>query len=288
MKEHPDKGGDPEKFKQISEAYETLSDDEKRAQYDNPQPNMGHEGMFNFFNQMFQGVNTRRKLGDAIKDVEMTLDRVYHGTELKFKIKLEQACQDCQIKCNSCNGSGTIHIGVHIMTIQQTCPECGGKGVGYRGCAGCTHGAKSTERLIQIRVPPGCPDGHAFAFEGLGEQKVRMTDVSGDLIIRIRIKKHEHFDRDGDNLIFKPTINFVDSLIGFPLIVPHFGGTFMYDTRQLGVIDPTRVYDIPGKGMNENSSLKVIFRISYPNRPWSSAEASMIKEMFELKIKDIV
>ncbi len=284
MKEHPDKGGDPEKFKKISEAYETLSDDDRRAQYDNP----GHEGMFNFFSQMFQGVNTRRKFGDAVKDVELPLDKMYHGTELKFKINLENVCPDCQVKCAHCGGSGSVHIGVHIMTIQQTCPACAGRGVSNRGCTGCDHGIKRTERLIQVRVPPGCPDGHCFVFEGLGEQRVRPTDASGDLMIRIRTRKHELFDRDGDNLIYKPTIKFVDSLIGFPLIVQHFGGTFMYDTRQLGVIDPTRVYDIPGKGMNEHSSMKVIFRISYPTRPWTSEEASMIKDMFELKIKGAV
>jgi DnaJ-class molecular chaperone len=288
MKEHPDKGGNSEKFKKISEAYETLSDDDKRSQYDNPQPDVGHDGMFNFFNQMFQGGHSRRKLDDAVKDVEISLDKIYHGTELKFKINLENMCQDCQVKCTHCNGTGSIHIGVHIMTIQQPCPACGGRGFSSRGCTGCDRGTKRTERLIQIRIPPGCPDGHAFVFEGLGQQKVRSNDISGDLAIRIRIKQHELFTRDGDNLIFKPTIGFVDSLIGFPLVVPHFGDTFMYDTRQLGVIDPTRVYDIPGKGMNEHSSMKVIFRVSYPKRPWTSAEASMIKETFELKIKDIV
>lgn len=290
MKNHPDKGGDPEKFKQISEAYEVLTNDEKRAEYDNPHSE--HADVLNFFNQMFGGGGgpqrrAARQLGDIIKDIEIPLSKVYHGTELKFKITLEQKCFSCYDKCRTCNGNGVIRMSHHMIqmiVMEQPCPQCGGGGGRSLGCMQCSMGTLNTERLVQLRIPSGCPDGKAFVFEGFGEQKTKPSDISGNLIIRVRVKNDSKFERDGDALILRHRISFVESIIGFPLIVPHFDGSFMFDTRQWGVIDPTRVYEIPEKGMN-GAPLKVIFTIDYPKRPWTSTESSIIRECFELKIK---
>ncbi len=284
MKEHPDKGGDPEKFKKISEAYEVLSDDDKRQQYDNP----AQDDMFNFFNQMFQGGRpSQRKMGDVVRDIEIPLEKIYHGTSLKFKVTLNQKCEHCEQRCPMCKGVGMLRMGhpmIPMMAIERPCDHCQGKGSNHSGCLQCSMGNINTERLVQINIPSGCNEGETFVLEGLGEQKHKKTDISGNLVLRVHIKPDPNFERDGDALVYRPKIRFVESLVGMPLIIPHFDGTFMYDTRQLGVIDPTHTYEIPGKGIR-NGPLKLKFTIEYPKRPWTSEESSLIRDCFELKIK---
>ncbi len=291
MKFHPDKGGDPEKFKRISEAYETLSDDDRRNQYDNHNPfsgvggGSGHEDVMNFFNSMFNqgggGGGGTRKMNDVVHDMEIPLERAYHGADVKFKVTLDTWCTSCTKRCDYCKGSGFIQMGIQIMMIRQPCPNCSGNGVLHRGCTGCTRGTVPVDKLVQVRIPQWCEDGHQFVLEGFGHQKVKSSDVSGNLVIRIRVKPDPNFERVGRSLIFRPTISFVESLIGMPLVVPHFDGTTVVDTRQFGVIDPTRVYEVPEK------SLKIAFKIRYPTRPWTSDESASIRELFDLKIKNV-
>lgn len=284
MKMHPDKGGDPEKFKKLVEAYETLSDDEKRTAYDNPQSD-ADDMMSSFFSSMFSHQKQGpKKMGDILHEVEIPLRRAYHGSELKFKVSLNEWCMNCNVKCQHCNGSGSISIGFQqFMTIQQPCPACNGIGIHHRGCSSCVRGRINSERLVHVRIPKWCDDGHQVVLEGLGHQKVRESDVSGNLVIRVRVKSSdEHFERVGkDELLYKPSISFVESLVGVPLIIPHYDGSFMVDTRQFGAIDPTRAYDIQEK------NLKIVFKIRYPERPWTTDESNAIRECFELKIKNV-
>lgn len=284
MKMHPDKGGDPEQFKKLSEAYETLSDDDKRQAYDNPADDM----MSQFFNSMFSQQHAQRgpkKMGDVLHEIEIPLQRAYHGAELKFKISLDTWCMKCNVKCQHCNGSGAISIGFQqFMTIQQPCPACNGVGIHHRGCDSCKQGKINSERLVHVRVPKWCDDGYQIVLDGLGTQKVRESDVSGNLVIRIRVKSSdEHFERVGrDVLLYKPTISFSESVLGVPLVVPHYDGSFVVDTRQFGVIDPTKTYDVPGK------DLKILFKIRYPDRPWTSNESNTLRKCFdELKINGV-
>jgi DnaJ family protein A protein 2 len=289
MKNHPDKGGDSEKFKQISEAYEVLSNDEKRESYDNPNP---QADVMNFFNQMFGGQQQQQQhtqLGDIVKEIEIPLSRVFHGTDLKFKITLEQKCFACYERCKTCRGQGVVrmtHHMIQMIMMEQPCPQCHGRCGASRGCMQCSMGTVNVERLVHLKIPAGCPDGKMFAFEGFGEQKNKPNDIPGKLIIRIHVKNDSKFERDGDALLYKQNISFIDSILGFPLTVPHFDGTFVVDTRQWGVIDPTRVYEIPNKGMN-GAPIKVKFTIDYPKKIWTNQESSAIRECFELKIKSI-
>lgn len=278
MKLHPDKGGDPEQFKKVSEAYEVLSDDSQRAQYDNP-----HEDVMNFFSSMFsqQSRGPRvRKMDDIVHGIEIPLEKAYHGADIKFKISLDAWCMKCNLSCDYCNGTGTIQMGIKIMMISQPCPNCMGSGVVHRGCGECTSGTVKFDRLVHVRIPPWCEDGHQIVLEGLGHQKMKPSDVAGNLVIHVRVKPDPNFERVGDSLLYKPTVSFAESVLGMPLVVPHFDGSFMFDTRQFGVIDPTKVYDIPDK------PIKIAFKIMYPRRPWTSQESSALRECFELKIKD--
>jgi DnaJ-class molecular chaperone len=292
MKEHPDKGGDPEKFKKISEAYETLSDDDKRGQYDNPQPQFHNmhggipEEFHNIFSQMFhQQGGGRRKMDNEVREVKLPLNRIYNGTELKFKITLKQICETCIVNCTHCGGQGMIHARhpmIPMMSIQQPCGHCQGKGSSHKGCGECAGGTKHVERLVQIPVPTGCPDGHHVVLEGFGKQKMKTNDIAGDLIIVIRIE-NDIFERDGDSLIFKPKISLIDSVVGHPCVIPHYGGTFICDTRRFGVIDPRRLYEIEGKGLRATAPLKIQFDVQYPDGPMGPKDL----EMFQLKIRNM-
>lgn len=289
MKEHPDKGGDPEKFKQISEAYETLSDDDKRHQYDNPQQQFGGipEEFHSMFSQMFnqhQGPS-RRKMENEVREVNIPLQKIYTGTELKFKITLKQICESCAVKCQQCRGEGVInmrHPMIPMMSMQQPCGSCQTMGVSFKGCSECSNGTKHIERMIQIPIHKCCPDGHHVALEGFGKQKMKPGDIPGDLIIVVRVK-NDVFERDGDTLIFRPKVSLLDSIVGYPCVIPHYSGSFICDTRRFGVIDPRRVYEIEGKGLRESSPMKIQFDIQYPEGPMTKKDL----EIFQLKIRNM-
>lgn len=284
MKLHPDKGGDPEQFKKVSEAYEVLSDDDRRAEYDSPMHQ--HEDVINFFNSMFNQQHQQgpraRKMDDIIHEMEIPLEKAYNGADVKFKVSLDAWCMNCQRTCEYCNGTGHIQMGIQIMMIRQPCPNCNSRGVIHRGCSQCSRGSTKFDRLVHVRIPQWCDDGHRIVLEGLGHQKMKPSDVSGNLIIQIRVKPDPHFERDGKtSLLYRPRISFAQSVLGMPLVIPHFDGSFVFDTRQLGVVDPTRVYDVPGKPIH------LAFKIVFPTRPWTTEESSILRDCFDkLKIKD--
>lgn len=264
MKEHPDRGGDAEKFKKIAEAYEILSDEGKRQQYDNPGPTPGD--IFGMFGEMFgQRSNC---LPDHMKDVHIPLERAFTGTEIKFKVTLQTLCS-CVKSCDQCRGTGTnrvSHPAVPFMAFEQPCLSCGSSGVKKSGCSMCKNGSVQTEKTVQINVPKGVQSGHHILLEGLGPQKKKPSDVPGNLVIRIVVDPHPVFERDGDVLVFKPKISFIDSVLGIPIVVPHFAGEFIVDTRTFGILDPRKFYEVKGRGMNQNANLKIQFQIEYPDQ----------------------
>lgn len=279
MKEHPDKGGDPERFKKISEAYETLSDDQKRAQYDAP-PGPRPEDIFGMFGDMFRPRETNRR-SDELKEIYIPLSRAYTGADMKFKVTLDTLCT-CGKKCPQCNGQGSIrvHHPMFPIAMEQGCPACGASGVVSSGCSSCTRGRRNEERLVQIHIPKGVHDGHTTVLEGLGQQKQKPSDIPGNLVLRVRIEKDPNFTREGDALVFSPTITFVQSMIGTLVTIPHFDGSFIVDTRQFGIINPENVYTIPGRGMNDRAPLKLKFKIKYPSRHLTPKEVEIIQLNF--------
>lgn len=276
MKEHPDKGGDPEKFKKISEAYEILSDDGKREQYDAPPG----PDIFGMFGDIFRQRDMHKR-PDELKEISIPLSKAYTGADMKFKVCIDTMCT-CGRKCPQCNGQGSIRVQHPMFPIamEQGCPACETRGVVSSGCSMCTRGRRNEERLVQIHLPKGVNEGHTVILEGLGQQKQRPSDVPGNLILRIRIEKDPHFTREGDTLVYSPEISFVQSMIGTPVSVPHFGGSFVVDTRQFGIINPEKLYIVPGKGMHENAPLKLKFKIKYPTRQLTQQEIELIQLNF--------
>lgn len=233
MKAHPDKGGDPERFKEISGAYEAMM---------NPSPEFSPE---------FPGV----KLRTHVHHVKLSLDDIMQGTQVNLKVTLTTSCTSCQNVCPQCRGTGSMSpIPVFIIP----CMACHGQGVSHRGCSQCSQGKKLVEKKIEITVEPGTHDGHTVVFEGYGEQKSKMNEVSGDLVVVIESKPHPLFTREGDLLVYTHQLKLCDMIIGthFEIPVP-FLPIKVQKVSVPGIINPEKPYIIP------SIRLKILWVVDY-------------------------
>lgn len=274
MKYHPDKpSGDTEKFKQINQAHEVLTDSDRRERYDQfgsdePQGG-GMPDMSQMFEQMFSMVNNGR--ADHQHVIQLTLDEVYTGITKNIKITVAKPCFNCLIKCPQCNGQGVTREMNHVFGMigqmfSRPCQVCLGACQVPRGCTQCNGNRIVTQTVsISINIGKGVQDGTTQKIIGMGGQARTPKERSGDLMIIFRIKPHPFFERHGNNLRYKQTITFKESVEGYEFSVPHFGGTFSFNTRDLGTaIDPRRDYEVKGKGLTSDSSMYLNFDVQYP------------------------
>lgn len=266
VKYHPDKNpGDKaaeEKFKELGEAYEALSDPQKRAAYDQYghaafDPRMragagaGRAGGFHdpadIFREVFGGSMfedlfggradpTQPQRGSDLRyDMEITFEEAAHGTEKEITVSKQDRCEACHGSgaeagsktkvCPTCNGRGQVISSRGIFSIAQTCPRCEGAGkVIEKPCKVC-HGAGRHERTskIKLRIPPGVDTGSRLRSTGNGEAGVR-GGPTGDLYVVLHVKPHEIFQRDGDDLICEVPVSFVQAALGAEIEVPTLNG----------------------------------------------------------------
>ena len=278
MKHHPDKGGNPEEFKKIQGAFDILSDPEKRESYDRfgldgpPQQQFHHHFGQDVFSQIFSGFaqqqqqqheNRRR---DIMHALSITLEESFKGTVKHLKITLSKTCFSCQTKCETCNGSGRVHISLGPMSIVQPCSACESTGVRNTGCNKCTRGVKKETFNLEINVPKGTKNGDSLVSKGFGEQAKHAGEIAGDLVVLIQVADHVVFMRRNDDLLYNVRISFKDSVNGITLNCPHFDGNFEINTRPYGIIDPRKEYPVAGKGFN-NGCMQVSFDVVYPEPP---------------------
>ena len=272
---HPDKGGDPEQFKKIQEAYEILSDPQKRQNFDQfgsaegPQfPGGGGGFPPDLFAQMFGGAfgGPRGPVHRANREHGLTIsfEDSFRGVTKNLKIGLAKPCFACFKKCPQCHGRGMVHVQLGPMALQQPCPMCGGQAGVRAGCEACGFAKQKIEHLnLQLNIPAGIADGHQMLARGLGEQAQKPDEEPGDLVFIIKVAEHPEFMRQGDDLIWSTRISFEDSVHGKKITIPHFDGPIHMDTADWGVIDPREDYIIPGKGFNKGR-LRVSFNVLYP------------------------
>jgi len=272
MKFHPDRNqGDgakaaEEKFKEAKEAYEMLTDAQKRAAYDQyghagVDPNMGAggfrgapgaEGFGGFaeafgdiFGDIFGGQGGARRGGGGGQQVyrgsdlsyamEITLEEAARGKETQIRIPSWENCETCggsgakpgtsAKTCGSCQGSGTVHMRQGFFSIQQTCPHCHGSGkIIPDPCTACNgQGKVKKQKTLEVKIPAGINEGMRIRSAGNGEPGVN-GGPSGDLYIEIRIKQHEIFERDGDDLHCTMPVSLVTAALGGTIEVPTLGG----------------------------------------------------------------
>lgn len=275
---HPDKGGDAEKFKKVQEAYETLSDPEKRQNYDQfgtaggpPQGPTGGGFPPDLFAHMFGGGGPfgfsqgPRRRADADHTLTISLEEAYRGVTKNMKITLQRICRECVTKCGPCGGRGSVARQMGPFAMSQPCGACGARGSTNKGCAGCNFQKNKFENLnLELKIPRGVDSGAVLTARGLGEQAQSDAEEAGDLHFHIKVQDHPHLMREGKDLIFHTKISFEESVNGKVLTVPHFDGPIEVDTRQWGPLDPREDYIVPFKGMQEGGRLRLSFDIKYP------------------------
>ena len=257
MKYHPDRNpGDKEaeeKFKEASEAYEILSDSQKRAAYDQyghdgVDPQMGGGSGFNNFSDIFgdvfgdifggggsRGGRGPQRGSDLQYTLQVTLEQAVKGTTAKIKVPTLVVCKACDgsgakagskpVQCTTCGGVGQVRMQQGFFSVQQTCPTCHGKGTIIKDPCDSCHGQGRVEetKTLSVKVPPGVDTGDRIRLNGEGEAGPA-GGVAGDLYVQISVKQHDIFERDGANLYCEVPINFVDAVLGGELEVPTLDG----------------------------------------------------------------
>lgn len=273
VKMHPDKGGDADQFKEISSAYETLYDDDKRRAYDNPQPNINMNDIFDQFFRHNPFSQPRRP--EHVHNLNISLKEAYHGIKKTLKIESEVPCRHCSNKCTRCNGSGVINevamMGFMIQKCTRGCEICSGKGCIAKGCTHCQHkGMLKQEQTINVEIPPGIDSGATLA-------------VGRDFAIVLNIEQGAVFRREGPHLVYKDKITFGDSVVGKILTVPHLDTDITFDTSEWGILRPDKKYRVSKKGMpvgnGDYGDLFIEFEIDYPKL--TEMQRQILTEAFE-------
>lgn len=286
---HPDKNpGDSaaeEKFKEAAEAYEVLSDSNKRERYDR----FGHAGVdgsaggfggqgmsmddiFSQFGDIFgsfgfgggsRGHRRRVNRGSNIRiKVKLTLQEVAHGVEKKVKVNKYVACSACNgtgaehgssySTCSTCGGSGQVtrvqqtFLG-HMQTT-STCPACGGEGrtITHK-CTACNgNGIVRGEEVISIKIPAGVEDNMQLSVSGKGNAAAR-GGINGDLLVLIEVIPHEQLVRDGQDLHYTKYISIPEAVLGTSIEVPTVDGKVKIKVPP--GTQPGKVFRLKGKGL---------------------------------------
>ena len=259
MKYHPDRNqGDKAaeaeaKFKEVKEAYEMLCDHEKRSAYDQyghagVDPNIGGGGFgggfggFESFSDIFgdlfgqarggaRGGRQVHRGNDLNYAMDITLEEAASGKDAQIRIPGWDECDTCHGSgakpgtsaktCPTCHGSGVVQIRQGFFSVQQTCPHCHGTGkIIPEPCPSC-HGEGRIQRqkTLEVHIPAGIDDGMRIRSAGNGEPSPN-GGPPGDLYIEIRLRKHEIFERDGDDLHCVVPISFTKAALGGEIDVP--------------------------------------------------------------------
>ncbi|MFO1321683.1 MAG: molecular chaperone DnaJ [Burkholderiales bacterium] len=286
MKYHPDRNPDSkdaeEKFKEAKEAYEVLSDQQKRAAYDA----YGHAGVDNtaagaggagagfgsfadafgdIFGEIFggsQGGGGRRsnvyRGADLRYNLEVSLEEAARGTETRIRIPTMDECETChgsgakpgtQPKtCQTCGGHGQVRMQQGFFSIQQTCPKCHGSGkVVSDPCGACSGvGRIKRQKTLSVKIPSGVDEGDRIRLTGEGEAGVN-GGPNGDLYVVIHIREHAVFTRDQNDLHCEMPISFTTAALGGEIEIPTLDGAAKI--RVPAETQSGKVFRLRGKGI---------------------------------------
>lgn len=261
MEHHPDRNPgcavSEGKFKEVSEAWEILSDAQKRTVYDR----FGKQGLNgggggqqgrpedvfrdvfgDMFSELFGGQRQARggpgRGADLRYDYEITLEEAFRGKQAEITVPTTERCEPCNGSgaepgtqpetCTTCQGHGRVRVSQGFFTMERTCGRCQGSGhvikTPCRNCDG--RGANRRERTLQITIPAGIEDGQRIRLTGEGEPGAR-GGPKGDLYIFVSIREHDLFERDGQTLFARTPVTMATAALGGEIELPTIDGSRM-------------------------------------------------------------
>jgi len=320
MKYHPDRNRDDdtaaEKFREVTEAYEVLSDTDKRARYDQ----YGHAGvddqMHDFWSRGgFQESQAFHDFGDVFGDIfgdifgfggggsrtsrgadlryqlDMSLENAANGREVELDIPRHVSCETCHgsgarpgthpVPCRTCGGHGQVQMQQGFFAVRRTCPECQGQGTRIDSpCVDCSGAGRIRKtKKLKVRIPPGVYDGAQVRVGGEGEAGMQGAPT-GDLYIVIRLQKHAIFERDGADLYCDMPITFPQASLGSEVDAPTLSGRVKI--RIPAGTESGKVFRLRGKGVpdiraSQTGDLYVRVHVVVP-RKLSKKQEQLLRE----------
>jgi|3_EtaG_2_1085321.scaffolds.fasta_scaffold21185_2 molecular chaperone DnaJ len=303
MKYHPDRNPDDqeaeEKFKEAAEAYEVLSNSDKREKYDR----FGHEGLrgqqsvdindlrehlrrsgFNFGFNMGPGEMRTARGADVRLGVQLSLEDSFNGVEKLITYNKNEYCESCggngmkkgksRTNCPTCNGQGwtaqQIQQGSHFTIHQSVCPTCRGEGSSVNPNDSCTEckgeGFKQSATKLEVKIPKGIHHGQTFRIIHEGHCGPE-SGPSGHLYVTVAIPDHAVFNRVNDDLFVELSISFYEAIAGTKLDIPTIGGKVVSLTIPKG-IDSGKILKVGGMGMprhdNSRGDMQVYIEVITP------------------------
>jgi len=320
MKFHPDKNPDDtaavEQFKEINEAYEVLSNPEKRQEYDRygtvggrmaeayPDFDVGYGvgfgGLFEDILEGFFGGAGRRSAAQRGADfryaLTITLEEAAKGSEKEIILSRLEVCEGCRgtgarpgtrpKACPACRGSGQVRFSRGFLTVSQACHQCGGEGhvidSPCRTCRG--EGRVRTERTVAVKVPKGVETGTRLRISGEGEAGTK-GGPPGDLYVVVQIAAHPMFHREGDDLTCEVPINFTQAALGGEAMVPTL--TEMIPIHIPPGTQPGTEFRLEGYGLPNlrgygRGDLKVKVLVEIPTR-LTAKQQELLEELHRLE-----
>ncbi|MGL4666738.1 MAG: molecular chaperone DnaJ [Saezia sp.] len=319
---NPDNKESEEKFKEINEAYAVLSDSQKRSAYDRFGHSTtgsgpggfgggGHSGAEGFggfadafgdiFGDIFGGRSGGRggarnvyRGNDLSYAVDLTLEEAARGKEMKIRIPSWSNCKTCNgsgakagtapKECETCHGQGVIRIQQGVFNMQQTCPTCRGAGKTISDPCDACHGQGriKTEKTLEIKIPQGIDDGMRIRSAGNGEPGTN-GGQPGDLYIEVRVKPHDIFERDGDDLHCQIPVTIITAALGGEIEVPALDGAARIDIpagTQAGKVFRLKAKGIKGVHASYPGDLYAHILIEVPIR-LTEHQRKLLKELDE-------
>ncbi|KAJ4873549.1 Chaperone protein dnaJ 2 [Raphanus sativus] len=294
IKNHPDKGGDPEKFKELGEAYGVLSDPEKREIYDQYGEDGLKDGMgersghdpFDIFSSFFGGGESpfgggssrgrrQRRGEDVVHPLRVSLEDLYLGTTKKLSLSRNALCSKCNgkgsksgasMKCGGCQGKG-MKVSIRrigpgmVQQMQHACHDCKGTGETINDrdrCPQCKGDKVITEKkVLEVAVEKGMQHSQKITFRGQADEAP--DTVTGDIVFVIQQKEHPKFKRKGDDLFVEHTLSLTEALCGFQFVLTHLDARQLLIKSNPGEVvkpDSYRAISDEGMPMHQRSFMK--------------------------------
>ncbi|MDL2307326.1 molecular chaperone DnaJ [Desulfovibrio sp. OttesenSCG-928-C06] len=325
LKYHPDRNpDDPEaaaKFKECAEAYEVLQDAEKRQRYDryghagvNGQNFNSNSDIFSHFSDIFGdlfgfagmggmggggGRNRPRQGADLRYNLEISFMQAARGAEVKIKVPRHVTCDECNgsgaapgtsaTVCPDCQGSGQIRRSQGFFQLQMPCPRCNGEGrIISSPCPKCrSNGIIEQVRELAVNIPAGVDTGNRLRLRGEGELGLN-GGPAGDLFVVLHVQADKNFERDGQDLIVRRDISFVQAALGAKIDIPTLDEDITFDVPK--GTQSGEVFRISGAGLpypgqsSRKGSLLVELTVKTPTR-LSSEQEKLLRKFDDLENK---